>query len=92
LAHGAMYLTPRTLLYPRAPLIALALVGATAALVASPEESAFLAANDAAMTKMMAATKIEPSGPVDRDFVAIMAPHHQGAIDMAAGGTSLRPQ
>jgi uncharacterized protein (DUF305 family) len=34
------------------------------------------------MTKMMAAMKIEPSD-VDRDFVAMMEPHHQGAIDMA---------
>jgi uncharacterized protein (DUF305 family) len=39
--------------------------------------------NDAAMTKMMAAMEIKPSGDVDKDFVAMMAPHHQGAIDMA---------
>ena len=25
----------------------------------------------------------EPTGDVDRDFVAMMVPHHQGAIDMA---------
>ncbi len=35
------------------------------------------------MSKMMAAMQIKPSGDVDRDFVAMMAPHHQGAIDMA---------
>lgn len=50
---------------------------------AVPEEAPFLAENDAAMTKMMADMTIKPSGDVDRDFVAMMAPHHQGAIDMA---------
>lgn len=46
-------------------------------------EDAFLAANDAAMSRMMKAMTIHPSGDVDRDFVAMMIPHHQGAIDMA---------
>jgi hypothetical protein len=50
---------------------------------ASPDESAFLAENDAAMTKMMNDMATKPSGDIDRDFVAMMAPHHQGAIDMA---------
>ena len=58
-------------------------IGAAAALAASPEEAPFLAENDAAMSKMMAAMEIKPSGDVDRDFVAMMTPHHQGAIDMA---------
>lgn len=49
----------------------------------SPVEAAFLAENDAAMTKMMADMAARPSGDVDRDFVAMMAPHHQGAVDMA---------
>lgn len=31
----------------------------------------------------MAGMDIKPSGDVDRDFVAMMIPHHQGAIDMA---------
>jgi hypothetical protein len=35
------------------------------------------------MTKMMADMSIRPTGDVDRDFVAMMVPHHQGAIDMA---------
>ena len=26
---------------------------------------------------------VKPTGDVDRDFVAMMVPHHQGAIDMA---------
>ena len=68
--------------FPRHALFALALVAGTAA-ACGPDESAFLAENEAAMTKMMAAMEIEPTGDVDRDFVAMMAPHHQGAIDMA---------
>jgi len=47
------------------------------------DESAFLSENDAAMTKMMTDMEIKPSGDVDRDFVEMMVPHHQGAIDMA---------
>jgi uncharacterized protein (DUF305 family) len=35
------------------------------------------------MTKMMIDMGIRPSGDVDTDFVAMMAPHHQGAIEMA---------
>jgi hypothetical protein len=49
----------------------------------SAEESAFLRENDAAMTKMMNDMAAKPTGDVDRDFVAMMNPHHQGAIDMA---------
>jgi uncharacterized protein (DUF305 family) len=46
-------------------------------------EQPFLAENNAAMNKMMADMTIKPTGDVDRDFVAMMVPHHQGAIDMA---------
>jgi len=35
------------------------------------------------MNKMMANMEITPSGDVDRDFAAMMIPHHQGAIDLA---------
>ncbi|MGA9865758.1 MAG: DUF305 domain-containing protein [Acetobacteraceae bacterium] len=35
------------------------------------------------MNRMMAGMDIKPSGDVDRDFTAMMIPHHQGAIDMA---------
>jgi uncharacterized protein (DUF305 family) len=35
------------------------------------------------MTKMMREMQTRPTGDVDRDFVAQMVPHHQGAIDMA---------
>jgi hypothetical protein len=47
------------------------------------DETSFLSENDSAMNKMMADMTIKPSGDVDRDFVAMMVPHHQGAIDMA---------
>src|SRR5438270_6991875 len=63
--------------------ILLAIFGSMPAWAAGPDEAAFLAENEAAMTKMMAAMEIKPSGDVDRDFVAMMTPHHQGAIDMA---------
>lgn len=46
-------------------------------------EAPFLSENRAVMTRMMQSMAIEPSGDVDRDFVAMMVPHHQGAIDMA---------
>ncbi len=46
-------------------------------------EAPFLAENEAAMNKMMADMNVKPTGDVDRDFVAMMIPHHQGAIDMA---------
>lgn len=42
-----------------------------------------MAENDAAMIRMHAAMTIRPSGDIDRDFVAMMIPHHQGGIDMA---------
>ena len=50
---------------------------------AAVDEAPFLKENDAAMTKMMNDMAIKPRGDVDRDFVAMMSPHHQGAIDMA---------
>src|SRR5258708_4405924 len=47
------------------------------------DEQPFLSENDVAMNKMMADMTVKPTGDVDRDFVAMMVPHHQGAIDMA---------
>ncbi len=47
------------------------------------ENADFWRDNDAAMQRMMVAMHVAPSGSVDRDFVAMMIPHHQGAIDMA---------
>ncbi len=54
-----------------------------APVVADNTEAAYLAENDAAMDKMMADMEVQATGDVDRDFVAMMTPHHQGAIDMA---------
>ena len=39
----------------------------------------FAASNDA----MMKGMEVKPSGDADRDFVAMMLPHHRGAVDMA---------
>jgi hypothetical protein len=66
----------------RLSLFAAALIGAATILADSPE-AAFLTENETAMAKMMAAMKATPSGDVDADFVAMMVPHHQGAIDMS---------
>lgn len=69
------------------PLWGLLLGGAALLLsgagLAADSEKPFLDENDAAMNKMMAGMAIPPTGDVDRDFADMMAPHHQGAIDMA---------
>jgi len=49
----------------------------------SVQETAFLVENDTAMNRMMIDMAIKPTGGVDRDFVGMMVPHHQGALDMA---------
>ena len=73
----------------RAALIAVAWLGAACSSRSTPadpspaDERAFLAENAAAMTRMMSAMDIKPYGDVDRDFVEMMIPHHQGGIDMA---------
>lgn len=50
---------------------------------AAGTEAPFLSLNQTAMDKMMAGMSVKPTGDADRDFVAMMVPHHQGAIDMA---------
>ena len=47
------------------------------------DEAHFLAENEKAMTRMMDGMSVKADGNVDEDFVAMMVPHHQGAIDMA---------
>jgi hypothetical protein len=54
-----------------------------AAAASAADEASFLKENDEAMTKMMNDMAVKPTGDIDRDFVAMMSPHHQGAIDMA---------
>ena len=67
----------------RAPVGAAQKSAAAATDAASSKEAAFLESNRSAMTIMMSGMAIEPTGDVDRDFVHMMVPHHQGAIDMA---------
>jgi uncharacterized protein (DUF305 family) len=72
---------------PRAALVAaiaaIAFPGGAWVLAADEAEAPFLQDNAAAMARMMAAMAVRPAGDVDRDFVATMVPHHQGAIEMA---------
>jgi uncharacterized protein (DUF305 family) len=56
------------------PLVALA-AGDTSAV-----KDAFTKANQNMMTSMHS---MPPTGDADKDFVMMMMPHHQGAIDMA---------
>ncbi|MBF0480764.1 MAG: DUF305 domain-containing protein [Desulfovibrionaceae bacterium] len=60
-----------------------ALAGETSAKAAEADEKAFMEQNKPAMDAMMRDMDVKPTGDVDRDFTAMMIPHHQGAIDMA---------
>ena len=82
---GAALVTARLLVAFAVPPLVFAHEAHPAVPQAAPsaEESAFLQENDAAMTKMMNDMAAKPTGDIDRDFVAMMNPHHQGAIDMA---------
>ncbi|WP_207388376.1 CopM family metallochaperone [Lichenihabitans psoromatis] len=45
----------------------------------TPADKAFTAS----MQTMMKNMDVKPTGKTDKDFVLMMMPHHQGAIDMA---------
>jgi uncharacterized protein (DUF305 family) len=45
----------------------------------TPADQAFAAS----MQTMMKNMHVQPTGDTDKDFVLMMMPHHQGAIDMA---------
>ncbi|WGD50225.1 DUF305 domain-containing protein [Bradyrhizobium sp. CB1650] len=47
------------------------------------DEQQFLFDSDLAMSNMNRSMLMTPTGDIDRDFVNVMVPHHQGAIDMA---------
>ena len=47
-------------------------------------EQRFLIESDLAISKMNLGMTAENTGDVDRDFIAIMTAHQQGAIDIAA--------
>ena len=68
---------------PRSLASYIAAICSTPLRSAPAAEAPYLAENVAAMTKMMIDMGIRPSGDVDTDFVAMMVPHHQGAIEMA---------
>jgi YVTN family beta-propeller protein len=63
--------------------LVLILVFTGSPLLVRASDAAFTAQVDAAMTKMMDAMNVRGSGDADRDFVAMMVPHHQGAIEMS---------
>jgi Domain of unknown function (DUF305) len=70
-------------IHPQAVTISPITICSTETEAKFPEETPYLAENDATMGRMMSGMVIKPTGDVDRDFVAMMSPHHQGAIEMA---------
>jgi uncharacterized protein (DUF305 family) len=71
----AAILGPVVLAVPTAPFITSAL-----AQDAGAEKKAFMDAQEKLMNSM---SEMKPMGKPDSDFVMMMIPHHQGAIDMA---------
>lgn len=63
--------------------VAVAALFVAVAARATADQPTFASETEAAMTTMMAAMHVPSTGDPDRDFAAMMIPHHQGAIDMA---------
>jgi uncharacterized protein (DUF305 family) len=57
--------------------------GSEARRVTDADEQQFLFEIDLAMSNMNRSMLMTPTGDIDRDFVNVMVPHHQGAVDMA---------
>jgi uncharacterized protein (DUF305 family) len=57
--------------------------GSEARTVKDTDEQQLLFEIDLAMSNMNRSMLVKPTGDIDRDFVNVMVPHHQGAIDMA---------
>ena len=78
--------TIRSWRMPRGLIVAAILIlplAGVRALGVDDRADAFLADTGRAMATMDAGMMTKPTRDVDHDFVAMMVPHHQGAIDMA---------
>jgi len=64
-------------------LLIVTLLASASGSVASVKTDGFSQEMDRAMERMMTAMHLSSSGNIDKDFAAMMIPHHQGAIDMA---------
>jgi uncharacterized protein (DUF305 family) len=67
----------------RAVLMTLVLLSTSGIAAGALADAPFVDRAKAAMSAMMAGMASAPTGDADKDFVAWMVPHHQGAIDMA---------
>jgi hypothetical protein len=67
----------------RALPVALSFIAGAAVAQTATSEQPYLAEVKLAMDRMMDGMMVTPTGDVDRDFVSMMRPHHQGAIDMS---------
>ena len=68
---------------PRTAIVLSTAILTVAAAPASMPGSEFTREMTAAIGRMMVSMQVRPTGDADRDFAAMMIPHHQGAIKMA---------